>query len=192
MSVRATRKMMKSKATILKDKRNERTYIIMPQDFKATQTFGEFAAFDDKARLIKIISSETLVPYDDILEYSYLEEHGKMGRGGVARAFSFVLSGNYLATSMKVRLLIKGDPPTEEFISLMITPIKSTNFIYRSLKESADAIMSKLSEVCPLDLPVESQDPGYIDEIRQLSRLKDEGAITEEEFEQKKKQLLGL
>jgi hypothetical protein len=34
--------------------------------------------------------------------------------------------------------------------------------------------------------------PSYLDELERLSKLKDEGIITEEEFETKKKQLLGL
>ena len=34
--------------------------------------------------------------------------------------------------------------------------------------------------------------PSYIDELERLAKLKDEGVITEEDFEAKKKQLLGL
>lgn len=32
----------------------------------------------------------------------------------------------------------------------------------------------------------------YVDELEQLGRLKDEGILTEEEFEEKKRQILGL
>ena len=35
-------------------------------------------------------------------------------------------------------------------------------------------------------------EPDYLDELERLAQLKDEGVITEEEFEAKKKQLLGL
>jgi hypothetical protein len=34
--------------------------------------------------------------------------------------------------------------------------------------------------------------PGYLDEIEKLAQLKQEGAITDEEFEAKKKQILGI
>jgi len=34
--------------------------------------------------------------------------------------------------------------------------------------------------------------PEYLDELERLAHLKDEGVITEEEFEAKKKELLGL
>jgi hypothetical protein len=35
-------------------------------------------------------------------------------------------------------------------------------------------------------------EPSYLDELKELAQLKDQGVITEEEFEAKKKQLLGL
>ena len=38
----------------------------------------------------------------------------------------------------------------------------------------------------------EAAEPSYLDELERLSQLKDEGVITKEEFEDKKKQLLGL
>lgn len=37
-----------------------------------------------------------------------------------------------------------------------------------------------------------SGEPSYLDELERLSKLHEEGAITDEEFEAKKKQLLGL
>ncbi len=38
----------------------------------------------------------------------------------------------------------------------------------------------------------EGDEPEYLDELKRLGKLKDEGVITEEEFEAKKKELLGL
>ena len=37
-----------------------------------------------------------------------------------------------------------------------------------------------------------TDEPSYLDELERLGKLKDDGVITEEEFEAKKKQLLGL
>jgi hypothetical protein len=39
--------------------------------------------------------------------------------------------------------------------------------------------------------PAAGQEPGYIAELRSLAELRDSGAITAEDFEAKKKQLLG-
>jgi hypothetical protein len=38
----------------------------------------------------------------------------------------------------------------------------------------------------------EGGEPAYLDELERLAQLKDEGVITEDEFEAKKKELLGL
>ncbi len=38
----------------------------------------------------------------------------------------------------------------------------------------------------------EDEEPDYLDQLERLSHLKDEGVITEEEFEAKKQELLGL
>ena len=38
----------------------------------------------------------------------------------------------------------------------------------------------------------EASEPTYLDELERLAKLKDQGAITEEDFEAKKNQLLGL
>lgn len=165
----------------------------MPPEFCPTQSFDNFASFDDQARLMLLTGAGVFVSYDDVLGYEYVEEHGKMGRGAVARAFSVVFSGEYVATAMKIRLLAAGDSPLELFIPFLITPVKSSSFIYRSLKESADAVMQKLSEICPDKTPADAaQKQGYIEEIRELNRLVDEGILTEDEFKAKKKQLLGL
>ena len=40
--------------------------------------------------------------------------------------------------------------------------------------------------------PAATQDTSYLDELERLAALRDQGAITEEEFEAKKGQLLGL
>ena len=37
-----------------------------------------------------------------------------------------------------------------------------------------------------------SSEPSYLDELEKLAQLRDEGVITDEEFEAKKKELLGL
>jgi hypothetical protein len=43
------------------------------------------------------------------------------------------------------------------------------------------------------DVPTQqASEPSYLDELERLAKLKDEGIITKEEFEDKKKQLLGL
>jgi hypothetical protein len=38
----------------------------------------------------------------------------------------------------------------------------------------------------------EADEPSYIDELQELAKLRDQGVLTDEEFEAKKKQILGI
>lgn len=40
--------------------------------------------------------------------------------------------------------------------------------------------------------PVEPQQPSYVAELEQLAQLRDQGVVTPEEFDAKKRQLLGI
>jgi len=42
------------------------------------------------------------------------------------------------------------------------------------------------------ELEYEDEEPSYLDELERLGQLKEQGIITDEEFQAKKKQLLGL
>jgi hypothetical protein len=59
-------------------------------------------------------------------------------------------------------------------------------------KEYRDDSDQEYVEDAPAQKGQEEGEPSYTDELERLSKLKDEGVITEEEFEAKKKQLLGL
>ena len=47
-------------------------------------------------------------------------------------------------------------------------------------------------EYAPPAAPAQSAEPGYVAELEQLGRLKEQGLITDDEFEAKKKQILGI
>jgi|GEM_PF-5214617 len=166
----------------------------MPQEFHATNTFGNFLAFDDNARSLLLIGQRRIVGYDEIAGFRYEEEHGPMGKGGIARAFTSNFlgdAGEYTLTAMRIGLTLRaGEEPL--FVDLIVTPVKSTTLIYRNLKATADAILKKLAEVAPKREEDETSPYAYTEEIRRLGGLRDEGIITEEEFQVKKKQLLGI
>jgi hypothetical protein len=48
------------------------------------------------------------------------------------------------------------------------------------------------SQAGPVDSVAPAGEPDYLNELERLGHLRDEGYISEEEFEMKKKQLLGL
>lgn len=167
----------------------------MPFDFHATQSFGQFIQFDDNARTFKL-QGNTIYRYDDLAGYDYIEEHGNMGHGGVARAFSVGFFGEkqgvFVASAMKIKITLKVPSEPVLLLNLLITPTKSNNLIYRSLKKSADEIITKLESIQPQNSEKENQPYDYTEELRRLRRLADEGVISEADFAAKKKQLLGL
>ncbi len=59
--------------------------------------------------------------------------------------------------------------------------------IEKQLRDESD-----VEEPGQADTESEEAEPDYLEELERLSKLKDQGVITEEEFEAKKKQLLGL
>jgi len=59
-------------------------------------------------------------------------------------------------------------------------------------KQYRDESDQEVSEDAPAGESQGVGTPSYLDELERLSELKDAGIITEEEFELKKKQLLGL
>ncbi len=59
--------------------------------------------------------------------------------------------------------------------------------IEKQLRDESD-----VAEPGQADTESEEAEPDYLDELERLSKLKDQGVITEEEFEAKKEQLLGL
>jgi hypothetical protein len=56
--------------------------------------------------------------------------------------------------------------------------------------DMSDEELEAAVEKAGIELPEE--EPDYMDELEKLAELKDKGIITEEEFEAKKKQILGL
>ena len=47
-------------------------------------------------------------------------------------------------------------------------------------------------EAAPAAAPPPAPEPGYMAELERLAQLRDQGIVSEEEFQAKKKQLLGL
>jgi Short C-terminal domain len=56
---------------------------------------------------------------------------------------------------------------------------------FSSREEPAEA-------AAPAPAPAAAPEPEYVGELERLSQLKDQGIITDEEFEAKKKQVLGI
>lgn len=157
------------------------------------QSYSSHISFNDIERTFAPVDMDGVFSYDDIAAIHYIEEHGTIGRGGIARAFSTSFiddrRGVFIASEMKIKIELNDG--REILLTFLKTPVKSNTFIYRMLKEKADSVLTKLYEIQP-QRETEEQSYDYTGELRQLKRLVEEGIITEEEFQLKKRRILGI
>lgn len=102
----------------------------------------------------------------------------------------------------KITVTVKASATGGSDVELQSAPKLGTNVVdmgrgKRQLEAISKALSDELAaeQLVSQELPVQSEpakDASAADEIRKLAQLKDEGIITEEEFEAKKKQLLNL
>lgn len=165
----------------------------MADNFKPTKNFENYISFDDNSRRFMLARGNRVFSYDVLKGYELVEDNSRAK--GLARAYSLDFlnpDGVRPVRSMKVRLVLED---AEEFIPLVITPTKSNTVLYKKLADMGQRIMEKLAEIQPDNCTKPAPQPSscdYTEELRRLHGLMTEGIITQEEFDAKKKQLLGL
>lgn len=165
----------------------------MAETFKPTKNFENYIAFDDNNRLFMLARGNKIFSYDALSGYEIVEDNSRAK--GLARAYSLDFlnpDGVRTVRSMKVRLVLQEG---EESIPLVITPTKSSTMLYKKLADVGQRIIEKLIEIQPENCvkPDAAAAPyDYTEELRRLHGLKNDGIITQEEYDAKKKQLLGL
>jgi hypothetical protein len=60
------------------------------------------------------------------------------------------------------------------------------------LREDFSSRQEPAEAAAPAPAPAAAPEPEYMGELERLSQLRDQGIITDEEFEAKKKQILGI
>lgn len=153
--------------------------------------------------------------FDDIVEYELLEDGNTITKGGLGRAVvGGVLFGgvgaivggvtggkksNSVVNSLKIKITINDFQTPAIFINLITTKTKSSSSVYKMAYEQAQQILSvfaiiqKQNESVQNDINnTESNNLTFsaADEILKFKSLLDQGIITKEEFDEKKKQLL--
>lgn len=182
--------------------------ISLIENFKPTKEIGNYIRFDDvtKTFIIGPRNKGTLYHYENIVDYELLEDGETKIKGGLGRAVvGGVLFGGAGAVvggvtgnrktkstceSMKIKLTLKNTPKQVEYINLISTSTKKNGNIYKSCFNSAQEILSSLKIIC--DQQEIPQTVSSVDEIMKYKNLLDAGAITQEEYDSKKKQLLRL
>ena len=155
--------------------------------------------------------------YDDIIEYELLEDGDTITKGGLGSAVvgGILLGGvgaivggvtggrksRSIINSLKIKITINDFQNPTEYINLINTKTKSNSLIYKANYEIAQQILSifalvqKQKDNQEKELSFEESQSTALspaDEILKFKSLFDNGIITQDEFEAKKKQLLNL
>lgn len=190
---------------------NERKKKII-ENFKPTKEIGNYIRFDDVTRTFIIGSKKkgSLYRYEDIVDYELLEDGETVTKGGLGRAVAGgILFGGVgaivggvtghrktkeICDSMKIKITLKDSIRPVEYIDLISSRTKKNGIIYKTCYNTAQEILSCLEIICAQQQQdhIEAQPVSAADEIKKYKELLDAGAITKEEYEAKKKQLLGL
>ena len=187
-------------------------------NFVATRGVGKLIKFDDSLK--KILFPKTLLTkariynYSELLGYEILEDGNTITKGGLGSAIvggalfggiGAVVGGltggkkaKEVVKNLKVKIVLDNKIVPAEYIELLTTEFKKDGFGYRAAKQQAEDIVAILASIVSENEKNQvnnsnvqnTNDP--ITEVKRYKELLDNGIITREEFDKKKKELLNL
>jgi hypothetical protein len=186
-------------------------------NFNATKRVGNLIHFDEEKRQWLIPNGPTprIYTFDEVLEYELLEDGESITKGGLGRAVAGgVLFGGVgaivggvtggkrtksIINSLRIKITINDFQNPAVYINLINTKTKADSYTYKNSYSAAQQILSVLALVLKYNETQTTSDeettiqlPSAADEIRKFKALLDDGIITVDEFDAKKKQLLNL
>jgi len=189
--------------------------------FTATKKIGTYMEFDDVKKQWLVHNgmfggrgSAKPFSYNDIVDFELLEDGESITKGGLGRAVAggllfggvgAVVGGvtggkktKKICNSLKIKITVNDMANPAVYVNFITTATKTSNFLYKAAYNSAQECLSTLQLICnSMDEQVVfvnqiDNSLSAADEIIKFKSLLDSGIITTEEFEAKKKQLLGL
>ncbi len=196
--------------------------ISLIESFKTTKKIGKYLQIDEINQGVKIADEffeyENLFDCE-LLEDEKAVSVEKLGIGeaavggvlfGRAGAFLGALVGSEITlgacSSLKIRLTLKDTYVDTVCIPFIQEKTSKRSAEYKALKEKAESCYTALKVIVErnnyskenskidmnVDVDMKSSTVSIVTELRQYKELLDEGVLTQEEFEAKKKQLLGI
>lgn len=187
--------------------------------FNPTKKIGAFIEFDDNQQkwlvpsgIFRTKKKSTVYNYSDIVDFELLEDGQSISSGGLGRALvGGVLFGGAgaivggvtgkkstkgICNSMKIKITINDMNNPVVYVDLISSATKKDSMIYRTFHNSAQECLSVLQLICDRQSGVTNTTNiiagSNADEIKKYKNLLDEGILTQDEFDAKKKELLGI
>lgn len=191
------------------------------EDFNASKKVNNYIYFDDvnkkfaipKVSLLGKVQDMDIYNYTDIIDFELLEDGSSIAKGGLGRALvggallgetGAIVGGitgqrksNNICTSLKIKITLNNIDNPVAYINFITTKTKKSSFLYKDADKFSQEILSIL-DIITKQIAKEEADNNLkeknssADEIKKYKELLDNGAITQEEYDAKKKQLLGL
>ncbi|WZY01570.1 SHOCT domain-containing protein [Bacillus sp. FSL W7-1360] len=189
--------------------------------FVATKKIGSYLEIDENKKQWLIPDGffggkkkPKIYNFTDVIDFELLEDGSSITKGGLGRAVAGgILFGGVGAVvggvtgskkskatcdSLKIRITLNSIATPTTYINFIKTPTKKSSFVYKTDFTLAQECLSVLQVMCSESsgqdhsLPDSKSGTSEADEILKFKQLLDNGVITQEEFEMKKKQILGL
>ncbi len=155
---------------------------------------------------------EHIYSFSDILDVEILENGSAVTLGGAGEAIAGgvlfgaigAMVGSMTASrkttgiceSLQVKITLNDTSRAVEYIDIITTSTKKTSGTYKKAFAVAQDCLSVLkivqNEVCETNSNQEESMKSEADELMKFKQLLDAGVITQEEFDMKKKQILGF
>ena len=197
-----------------------RDHLSLMEKFTETKKIGNNLIIDETNKLFIVNSTiyshhkADLFRFENLLSFELLEDGESVTKGGIGRAVAggILLGGvgaiiggvtggkktKSVCTSMKIRLTLKNAHTTTAYIDIITTKTKTGGFIYNEYQKEAQSLLSELQLIADLNESADTRNVtsaesvSAADEILKFKQLLDAGIITQDEFDAKKKQLLGI
>jgi hypothetical protein len=192
--------------------------LVMHEKFKSTKKIGNSIEFDQYAEEFRVIYKpgvySSIYKYKDVIEFELLEDGittvsgGLDGAvvGGVLFGGAGAIVGSNVANktarkqieNIKIKLILNDfNCPTIYIEMWNNKPLNTSSLKYKNIKEEAQEIISsftvlKANKETNLKIEQTTQTQQIYSSIRELKSLLEDGIITEEDFNKKKKEILGV
>ncbi len=200
---------MVNNSILLRQRMEERQAV-----FTATDGVAPFLEIDKTNRLV-CANGNIFIHWEDIIDFQLLEDGNVISRGGFGGALiggalfggaGAIIGHSARSKSVKtaeelaVKIVTRDELLPQVRIDLIHGSVKTDTRIYKRAAEAAQKVLSLLTIVtdsvqkAPItdSMSGDGQTLSAAEEIKRYKELMDEGILTPEEFEAKKKQLLGL
>lgn len=176
------------------------------ETFIVTKEVSDYLEVDEKnKKFLMPLTKRKIYNFSDLLDFELLEDGDIVSKGGLGRALvggalfggvGAIVGGvtskrKNVYTSLKIKIILNDIGNSVEYINFIDDTTPKDSVLHKNRFNLAQECLSILHIIRSKVDDVKSNTSGA-DEILKLKKLLDEGIITKEEFELKKKQLLGL